>query len=145
MSSGASVLVGFECRQRVDGRHRAVPTHGQLSVTLPTFVPDPLPRTLHRLGLAAPLSAARLTSTSAYLSTLNLNLPRKLICEKCGGPIRRDQSSSMPTQSRLSCATTPSMRLVFQASAMWVSSACAPEIAAISCRRRPRSGATWPP
>ena len=58
--------------------------------------------------------------------------PRKLMCEKCAGPIRRSQSSSIPTPSRWSRATTSSMRFVFQASTMWVSSAWAPEMAAIA-------------
>jgi hypothetical protein len=46
--------------------------------------------------------------------------------------------------SRLSLSTTSCIRAVFQASTMFVSRACEPEIAFISSRRRPRSGATLP-
>ena len=109
-------------QQRVDGCQRAAAADGQLTGPLPTCRPRPHVRGPHWPGLAAPLPAARSTSTSTYRSTLNLNVPRKLMCEKCAGPIRRSQSSSIPTPSRLSRATTLSMRLVFQASTNLVSS-----------------------
>ena len=132
-------------QQRVVGRPRAVASEGQLAISLPTCSSGAHGRRPHWLALAAPRPATRSTSTSAYRSTLNRNVPRKLICEKSAGPIRRSQSSSISRPLRSSRTATPSMRLVFQASTMLVNRACAPEMAAISCRRRPRSGATWPP
>jgi hypothetical protein len=91
------------------------------------------------------LPTAHSTSTSAYRSTLNLNVPRKLTCEKCAGPIRRSQSSSIPTPSSLSplhdavhSTRVPGQHDVGQQRVR-------PEMAAISCRRRPRRGAAWPP
>ena len=40
------------------------------------------------------------------------------MCEKCAGPIRRSQSSSIPTPLQLRRPTTSFMRLVFQASTL---------------------------
>ena len=111
-----------EGQHRVACRQRTVAADGQLTGPLPTCRPRPHVRGPHWPGLAAPLPAARSTSMSTYRSTLNLNVPRKLMCEKCAGPIRRSQSCSILTPSRLSRATTLSMRLVFQASTNLVSS-----------------------
>jgi hypothetical protein len=58
-----------------------------------------------------------------YRAALNRDFHPRSMCEKRTGPIRCSQFLSMPT---------PSMRSVFQASAMLVSNACAPDMAAMN-------------
>ena len=66
----------------------------------------PLSRRFYRPGLAGTIPAVCPTSAAAYFLRLNLNVPRKLVCEKCAGPIRRRQSSSIPMPSALRRPTT---------------------------------------
>ena len=97
------------------------------------------------MAQSAALPERRSTSRCPYFSRLNRYVPWKMMCEKCTGPIRRSQSSSIGKPEALRRETTPSMRLVFQASTMFVRRACALEMAIISCLRRPRSCAICPP
>lgn len=85
-----------------------------------------------------------LRSACAYLSTLKLNVPRKLMWLEWAGPIRRSHASSISMPPLRRRSTTSFIRFVFHAITMLVSKACEPEIAFISSRRRPRSAGSLP-
>lgn len=103
------------------------------------------PRTSHHAALDASRAAEVLcNSASSNCSILNAMMPRKLMCPKCTGPMRRSQASSIGYFSLRQRSTTPCIFMVFHATTMLVSNACEPEIARISSRRRPRSGRIRP-
>lgn len=77
---------------------------------------------------------AAASKTSPVLFDRKTQVPRKFTCAKCAGPIRRNQSSS----------TVACMRCMCHAITMFVSNINDPEIATISSRRLPCSGATRP-
>lgn len=114
--------------------------HGLAIVDVP-----PCPKIASRQAAAGLRElAAEAISASRYARSGKLSSPRKLMCEKCAGPMRRSQSSSMVVPLSRRLRTVSSIWATFQASTTLVNKACEPEMAIISSALRPRSGAIRP-